>query len=102
MEKHIFKFGSSSLALIIPKKWTEKNGLKQSSCIKLDENEHGELVLSANSEKKEKKVLVINSKLDPDTVARWVGMHYMYGIGKITLKSTDTITKKQIEEIENE
>jgi hypothetical protein len=37
MEKHIFKFGSSSHAIILPKKWLEKNGLKDSN-IFVDEN----------------------------------------------------------------
>jgi bifunctional DNA-binding transcriptional regulator/antitoxin component of YhaV-PrlF toxin-antitoxin module len=45
VEKHLFKFGSSSLGLIMPKKWVEKRGLKASSVIYLVENEGGDIVI---------------------------------------------------------
>jgi|GEM_PF-1128701 len=102
MEKHIFKFGNSSLAFIVPKKWTDKNKILPSSIIQVNETEHGELLISAEQNKKDRKIVAINSKLDPDIVARWAGLHYMYGISNVAFKSSDTITKKQVEAVENE
>lgn len=101
MEKHIFKFGKNSLAIIIPKKWTEKNGLKPSSQIFLSENETGSLILSAAETSRTEAEVSIESKTDAGNLARWVGLHYMYGTGKLHIHSEEGLKELQTETIEN-
>ena len=102
MEKHIFKFGSNSAALIIPKKWLDKNGLKFSDTVYVTESESGNLVISPKETAKKESEKVVTSKTKPLFLSRWVGLHYMYGTGKLRVYSADGLTQAQIEGIENE
>ncbi len=101
MEKHIFKFGDSSLAIIIPKKWADKHGLKASSSIQLDEDEGSNLVLSSTQVKSREAERTIAQDLDPQLLARWVGLHYMYGTKKLTIYSKTGFTQQQFDSIED-
>ncbi len=91
MEKHIFKFGESSLAMIVPKKWAEKRGLKPSSEIYASEDENGNLVISSSQMAKREVEKIVNPRMNPDLLARWVGIHYMYGASRIRILSQQGI-----------
>jgi phosphate uptake regulator len=100
MEKHIFKFGKSSVAIILPKKWTDKNRLRASDGIFVNENNRGELVISRKENDRIAFTKAIDSRTNPDIIARFVSRYYIRGIGKLTIRSKDKITEKQIEEIQ--
>jgi antitoxin component of MazEF toxin-antitoxin module len=102
VEKHIFKFGSNSAALIIPKKWLDGNGLKFSDTVYVTESESGNLVISPKETAKKRSEKVVTSKTKPLFLSRWVGLHYMYGTGKLRIYSADGLTQAQIEGIEDE
>lgn len=99
MEKHIFKFGESSLAIIVPKRWVDKHGVKASDTIRLEELENGDLVMSAGAEKAHEVEKAIYRSLNPALLARWVGLHYMYGTTKLRLYSKDGFTQDQLDRI---
>lgn len=100
MEKHIFKFGDSSLALIIPKKWATKHGLSSQSAISVDEGSRGELVLSAGAPAVSEAERFVSRSLSPVLAGRWVGLHYMYGTSRLRLYSKDGFTAAQVDAIE--
>jgi phosphate uptake regulator len=106
MEKHIFKFGNTSMALVLPKSWVDKNGLKNSDSVFVRENSKGELVLGTERMEKSPFVKSIDKSTDPDILARFVGLYYMRGVGKLTIHARDGITDKQVlaiqEKINNE
>jgi len=89
MEKHIFKFGEGSMALILPKKWVDKNGLKPSNTIYLSENENGNLIIAANGTEKRDTERITDSSTNPIFVGRWIGLNYMYGTAHIHLYSKE-------------
>jgi antitoxin component of MazEF toxin-antitoxin module len=99
MERHIFKFGENSIALILPKKWIDKSGLKPSGSVFLSESESGNLIVSPKETAKQEAERVITSKTRPSFAARWVGIHYMYGVGKLRIYSADGLTSAQTEAI---
>jgi hypothetical protein len=100
MEKHIFKFGESSVAMIVPKKWADKNGLKASGTVHVSENELGNLIISAKGSSKMEAEKVVSSRTKPTFIGRWVGLHYQYGVAKLRLYSADGLTHAQTEEVE--
>ena len=100
MERHVFKFGESSLALVVPKPWTEKNALKPTDTVYLSETDGGDLVISSKGSVKKHADMVIDKQLKPILLSRWVGMHYMYGTGKLHIHSKDNITVDQLEALE--
>lgn len=55
MEKRPFKFGESSIAIILPKVWASKNNLNKDSPIYLEENDNG--ILYCQEQKSRKKRL---------------------------------------------
>ncbi|MCL5430543.1 MAG: AbrB/MazE/SpoVT family DNA-binding domain-containing protein [Candidatus Marsarchaeota archaeon] len=101
MEKHIFKFGDSSLAMIIPKKWCEKHSISANTTVHVSEDENGGLVLSVGSLLPKEAEKSITGSTDPFTLSRWLGLHYMYGTAKLHLYSKDGFSTRQLELIEN-
>lgn len=102
MEKHIFKFGSSSTGIVLPKKWIEKNRLSKSDSIFISENEKGDLVLSAKGSGKVSFTKSVDRDTNADILATFVGLYYKIGINKLTIHSKDGLTKRQIQSIHDE
>jgi hypothetical protein len=100
MEKRIFKFGKTSYAFILPKKWVDKSGIKERMFV--SENEKGELVISPQERSLKEYQIKISSKFNPRLVGRWIGNVYLYGISKVKVTSDDRITEAQLREIEEE
>lgn len=96
MEKRVFKFGKSSVAVILPKKWADKRELKSNGTIFIDENEKGELMLSAKETPRAEYVKLIDRKMSPNILARFVCLYYMRGISKLVIHSKDGITEEQL------
>ena len=85
MEKHMMKFGNSSLAIIVPKKWIDKNGLDTSSQIRVSENANGDLVISSREEPVREREEVVESDRSQTAVERLIGLHYMFGTTRLRL-----------------
>lgn len=102
MEKNIFKFGNSSLAIIIPKKWTEKHGVKAGSSITVNEDSAGNLIFSAHRNTEVEAVKVISRSTDPYFIWRWVGLYYRFGINKLELVSKEGFSPEQISALKNQ
>ena len=100
MEKHIFKFGTGSLAIIIPKKWADKSGVSEKKNVEMTENENGELVISTRRITPRNVERIVSQKMPGTLIGRWVGMHYLYGFSKIRLYSKSGFTQEQLDEIE--
>jgi len=100
MERHVFKFGESSIAMVVPKGWADKNALKPKDSIYLAETDGGELIVSTKSVVKKNTDVLIESSTKPTIVGRWVGLHYIYGVSKIRIHSQDGITSQQLDAIE--
>ena len=83
MEKHIFKFGEKSWAIVVPKAWVEQNKIDEKNTMRLYEDAQGNLVVSARSEVQKEAELFLDSKIMPGVAARWVGMYYRQGAGKL-------------------
>ncbi len=99
MEKHLFKFGASSLGLIMPKKWVEKNGLGTKSTIYLSENEKGEMVVKTSQVKEREAEEELTSE-NTRFLWRLIGSHYIYGTTRLRLYSKKGFSKKQLDMIE--
>lgn len=99
MEKRLFKDGVSSLALVVPKDWTEKNGLKPSGTVYMNEDANGDLVLKA-SQTKEKEAEEVLTSDNYRFIWRLIGSHYMYGTTKLRLYFKEGFTPKQLATIE--
>jgi phosphate uptake regulator len=93
MEKRMIKFGNSSLALIVPKKWVERNGLTPSDSVNVLENSNGDLVISSREEPVKEREELIGSDIGIDAVKRLVGLHYMFGTTKLRLYFREGIGK---------
>lgn len=100
MEKRIFKFGDSSAALILPKKWTDKNGLKTSDMVYLSEDQTGGLVISAKQVPRKDVEKVIDKHTAPNFINRLIGINYMYGTYKLRIYSKNGFTRSQLDSIE--
>jgi phosphate uptake regulator len=100
MEKHIFKFGENSLAMIIPKRWADKHGVKPSSLVQLDESEDGALTITTGKPPAREAEKSITPNMSPLLVGRWVGLHYMYGTSRLRLRSASGLTQPQLDGIE--
>ncbi len=101
----MFKFGNASLALIIPKKWIDKNRLDQSKPLNIFENNVGDLVISPREEQIKEREEIIAQSVSPAALARLVGLHYMFGTTKLRLyfkngygKSTANYITEKIKE----
>lgn len=101
MEKRVFRFGSGSNAIILPKKWLLKNNLKSADTIFLNENNKGELVLASKEFPQAILTKSIDRNTDPIVLSKFVGLYYMRGVTKLVIRSKDGITKRQAEEIED-
>ena len=101
MDKHIFKFGGGSWAVVVPKVWVEKNGIDGASNTSMYEDENGNLVISAKGSAAKESELLIDSRLSPEVAGRWVGLYYRYGVKKLTVYSKDEDTEKQFERIQD-
>jgi phosphate uptake regulator len=99
MEKHIFKFGNSSMAIIIPKRWAERHGLHPKSSVSVNEGSAGELVISKESQKASEASMAV-SNTTPELLGRWVGLHYIYGTGKLHLNSKSGFSWQQLDAVE--
>lgn len=102
MEKNIFKFGNSSLAIIVPKKWTEKHGVKAGSSITVNEDSAGNLIFSAHRNAEVEAVKIISRSTDPYFIWRWVGLYYRFGINKLELVSKDGFSPEQISALKDQ
>jgi phosphate uptake regulator len=102
MEKRVFKFGKTSFAIILPKKWIDKSNLKLDEPLFVSENERGDLVISLSERSKKEFEIKIDSKFNPILIGRWVGKLYLYGLNKIKILSENHFTEEQIKEIEDE
>ncbi len=100
MERRIFKFGGNSVALIIPKKWLDKSGLGPKSSVYLSESESGNLVVSPKETAKREAEKIVSRRTRPAFLSRWVGLHYMYGTGRLRIYSSEGLTRAQVEGIE--
>jgi hypothetical protein len=100
MEKHIFKFGENSAAIIVPKRWIEKNGITPSSIVFVSENETGSLMISTAETSSLEADRTITPKSSTAVITRWVGLHYMYGTKKLHIHSEEGMTGNQIDAIE--
>jgi phosphate uptake regulator len=96
MEKHVFKFGTGSLAVVIPKRWAEQNGVDTNMVVNIRENEYGELLFSTRSEGRREVEREISRTMKGTLISRWLGMHYLYGFGKIRLFSKGGFTQDQL------
>ncbi|MCW6160175.1 MAG: hypothetical protein LVQ95_03760 [Candidatus Micrarchaeales archaeon] len=101
MEKHVFKFGESSLAIIIPKKWAVKHRLSRESRISVSEGQRGELVISAEELKSREAARTVDKSLDPDLITRWIGLNYMYGASRLKIYSENGFSQEQLGAIED-
>ena len=101
MERHIFKFGEGSTALILPKAWVDKSGLKASDAVYLSETESGNLIVTATGTNKKSTEWVTDSKVSPTLLGRRIGLHYMYGTTSLHVYSSDGFTRSQLDVIEN-
>lgn len=102
MEKHIFRFGKTSFAIILPKKWVDKSNLKIDKPLFVSENEKGDLIISPQERSEKDYEIKINSKFNPMMIGRWVSKLYLYGFRKVKILSNDHFTEEQTKEIENE
>lgn len=102
MEKHIFKFGNSSVAIILPKKWVDKNKLKAADQIFMSENNKGDLVLSGRASEKSAVTKDVNKNTDPEVLKRLISIYYRLGIGRLHIRSKDGFTRQQIEAVQRE
>ncbi len=100
MEKRIFKFGESSAAVILPKKWMEKNGLKASDVIYLSEDQAGGLVMAAKESPRQDVEKVIDRRTSSNFINRLIGINYMYGTYKLRIYSQEGFTRSQLDSIE--
>lgn len=102
MQKNIFKFGNSSLALVVPKKWTEKNGIKAGSSVTVGEDNKGSLVLSTGGAAELEGSKTVDKSTDPYFIWKWVGLYYRFGINKLEIISRDGFSPKQIEAVKDQ
>ena len=93
MERHVFKFGGGSWALVIPKAWVEKNGINKNGVVYMGEDERGNLVVSTKGTAEFDAELVISSKIKPETAARWVFLYYRYGVKKLRVYSKEGLRR---------
>lgn len=100
MEKHMFKFGGGSWAVILPKRWVEKNGANERSSLNMQEDELGNLLISTKGNGAEEAELVITSGLNPGVAGRWAGLYYRKGVKKLRIYSEDGNAGPQFNGIE--
>ena len=96
----MIKFGESSLAVIVPKKWIDRNGLGASSIITISEDNRGNLVMSANERKSKEVEEVANPNLSVHSLSRIIGLHYMFGTTKLRLYFSKGYAKSILAAIE--
>ena len=101
MEKHVFKFGAGSWAVIVPKAWVERNGINSESVMDMREDEVGNIVLSTKVEAVKDAELTLDGELSPGVAARWVGMYYRHGVKKLTVFAQEGTANKQFEHIQD-
>ncbi len=101
MERNLFRFGESSLALVVPKKWTEKNSLKPSSTLYISENESCELVLASKGIRNAEKEIVVSNDMTSGMVSRWIELHYLHGTSKLVVNFHDNMSSRAVKEIES-
>jgi phosphate uptake regulator len=102
MEKHIFKFGNSSLAMILPKKWVTKNSLSGASQIFMSENSKGDLVLSSKSTQQTASVRTVNKRTSPELLSRFIYLYYLRGVARLTINSPDGFMEAQIKAMQHQ
>ena len=102
MERHIFKFGNSSYAVVLPKKWVEKMDLKSSNSVQLREVHKGDILISTQAQRGREVGITVRASMPPKLVGRWVWLYYIYGASKLKLRSPDGIRKEQLDAIEQE
>ncbi|MGA3020519.1 MAG: hypothetical protein ABSD68_01050 [Candidatus Micrarchaeales archaeon] len=102
MEKHIFRFGNSSLGIIVPKKWADKCKLNANSPVYVSENNKGDLVLSAVEQGEVELAKSVSRKIPPEVLVRWIAVYYMYGVGKLRIVSEDGFTDEQASAVQKE
>ncbi len=100
MERHVFKFGETSIAMVLPKPWADKNGLKPSAPVQITETDDGSLMVSSKGKVSKSADMTISREMKPLLVSRWVGMHYIYGVSKLRIYCREGITPSQIDAIE--
>jgi len=83
MEKHLFKFGGRSWALVIPKAWVEKNRLDEKSIMHVNEYDSGSMVISSKATTLQDAELVITSEISPQVAGRWVDIYYRSGVKRL-------------------
>ena len=101
MEKNVFKFGESSIAFILPKKWADKEGLKPKGSVIITEGKDGTLIISTRHIKINNAERMVDANLNPLFITRWIGLHYMYGTTQLILHAKEKFTQKQLEAIED-
>ncbi len=99
MERRIFKFGKNSVALIIPKKWSDKTGLMPGNLVSLEEDSYGNLIVSKSAYAKKEFEIDISKGTKPELLGRWIGLSYMYGMQKLRVYSSDGIAAEQVKAV---
>lgn len=100
MEKHIFRFGNSSMGIIVPKKWIGKRGLSAESIVYVSENNKGDLVISAQQRSDRIASETMSRNDYPERIVRFVEVYYMSGVRKLVLNSKDGFTSEQLEALQ--
>jgi phosphate uptake regulator len=100
MEKKIFKLGSTSLAVIIPKKWADKHGIYPECRINVSEGNKGELIITSGQEKQVEVEKFLERSMTPVLISRWIGLHYLNGTKKIKFYYNEGISPVQLDAME--
>ena len=106
MEKQVFKFGTSSLAIVVPKDWAVKRGIKRGikrgDKLFLTENSMGDIVIGTEVDGAREKTIKIDGTFNAKVLGELIVRFYMYGITIIKIHSSDKIKPDQLAEIERE
>ncbi|MCL5099963.1 MAG: hypothetical protein M1158_02465 [Candidatus Marsarchaeota archaeon] len=100
MEKHIFKFGDRSWAMVLPKAWVEASGISADKSLSVYEDDSGNLVVAAGSKINKEAELTLDSKVSPEVAGRWAGLYYRSGVKKLTVRSKSDNADEQFKSIQ--
>ncbi len=85
MEKHVFKFGGNSWAVVLPKAWIERNGVDKGKLLLMNEDDSGNLVVSAGTVANKEAELILDPGVSPEVAGRWAGLYYRAGVKKLNI-----------------
>ena len=100
MERHIFKFGNSSFAFIVPKKWAKKSGLSGGSVVSVSEGDDGELMVYSRAKADRSGEFMTSGVSEPEFIARAIGLYYINGFRKLKVYAKNAFNEQQIKTID--